>query len=509
MIGTFSKQLMLAALFIAAPAQATDATELRKLLGYGGFIHNLKNYVLRNDNTHRETAALQLDQSLTILNDTLTANPGHEHALALIATLEQYREQLATAQSMIEAGADPVTVDRVIMVNDSAALAALAALERWDAQDNLAADRAERTVQGIQVAALVAVLIAAGVYARYWRARTLARRVLAKNVDLEQRDRHIGLLLSALSEVRDTAGIAIFEYDARTRNVHKSNSLASLFQGDSTPKTLSDALALFPEQCRDLVKRNLNQSAALDTRREFEADGGDMRLRITLEPINEGASVLCMVQRQLTVPRESLEEQRKTLSDLADTRADRIRKLRAGLKKAQIDLVNLQKAAHKDPLTNTFNRLGFGERLRSEVQRARRKDQTLGILMVDIDHFKEVNDTYGHAVGDNALQLLANTLEGLVRSQGGDIVGRLGGDEFIVVLADATAAHGERTLKMARAMLNEEPIPDCPDETRRVKISGGAVTLNPATDKPGEVIKLADAALYRQKEVRHLHSSTT
>ena len=506
MIGTFSKQLMLAALFIAAPAQATDATELRKLLGYGGFIHNLKNYVLRNDNTHHETAALQLEQSLQILNDTLAANPGHEHALALNATLTQYREQLATAQRMIEAGADPATVDDAIMVNDSAALAAL---ERWDAQDNLAAERAALTVQGIQVAALVAFLIAAAIYARYWRARTLTRRVLAKNADLEQRDRHIGLLLSALSEVRDTAGIAIFEYDAQTRNVHKSNSLASLFQGDSTPKTLGDALALFPEQCRELVKRNLSQSAALDTRREFEADGGDMRLRITLEPINDGASVLCMVQRQLTVPRESLEEQRKTLSDLADTRADRIRKLRAGLKKAQIDLVNLQKAAHKDPLTNTLNRLGFGERLRSEVQRARRKDQTLGILMVDIDHFKEVNDTYGHAVGDNALQLLANTLEGLVRSQGGDIVGRLGGDEFIVVLADATAAHGERTLKMARTMLNEEPIPDCPDETRRVKISGGAVTLNPATDEPGEVIKLADAALYRQKEVRHLHSSTT
>ncbi|WP_420550921.1 diguanylate cyclase [Litorivicinus lipolyticus] len=496
--------LLLGWVLCAGSAMAGDVNELRKLLGYGGFIHNLKNYVLRNDDTHRESAQVQLSSALKLVDRVLIAHPGHEHASTLRVTLQRYQNQLDTAQTLIESGADPTTVDRMIVTNDNPALAAI---ERWEALEQQSIQRAEHSSQLMHFGAVLLALVAATMC---WRNIRLARR--ARDMDshftrLQDHERQVGRLLNSLSTVRDTAGIAIFEYIANDQTISKGSSLASLFEGDAPPTTLDAAMGLFPAEFREPLARNLRQSVSLDSHREFDLANHDLRLRVTLEPILSSGRVLCMVQRQLAVPRDSLEEQRKTLSELADTRADRIRKLRSGLKKAQIDLVNLQKAAHKDPLTNTFNRLGFGERLRSEVQRARRKDQTLGILMVDIDHFKEVNDTFGHAIGDNALQLLANTLEGLVRSQGGDIVGRLGGDEFIVVLADATASHAERTLKMARAMLNEEPIPECPDINVRVQISGGSVTLNPATDEPGEVIKLADAALYRQKEVRHLNSN--
>ena len=95
----------------------------------------------------------------------------------------------------------------------------------------------------------------------------------------------------------------------------------------------------------------------------------------------------------------------------------------------------LEQMATRDPLTGLLNRREMSRVLDEELQRARRYQRPMAVLWVDFDHFKDVNDTYGHAAGDAVLEYVASTLVEHVRES--DIVGRIGGDEFAVILAQA------------------------------------------------------------------------
>ncbi len=113
--------------------------------------------------------------------------------------------------------------------------------------------------------------------------------------------------------------------------------------------------------------------------------------------------------------------------------------------------------AHFDPLTNLLNRRGFEERARQELKRATRSSTPVSLLMIDANDFKRINDTWGHQVGDRALQAIANGIRARVRQY--DVVGRLGGDEFAVLLpgldGDAAAALIPRLLESIAAQPTE------------------------------------------------------
>lgn len=117
-----------------------------------------------------------------------------------------------------------------------------------------------------------------------------------------------------------------------------------------------------------------------------------------------------------------------------------IRAAVAAIRKAQViettmaDKARLEQLASTDPLTQLLNRRALTERLAGELDRARRYNHALALLMVDLDHFKQVNDTYGHPVGDQVLREIADTLLREVRTV--DIVARYGGEEFVVVLPE-------------------------------------------------------------------------
>ena len=94
----------------------------------------------------------------------------------------------------------------------------------------------------------------------------------------------------------------------------------------------------------------------------------------------------------------------------------------------------LWKQAHHDPLTGVYNRRYFNQVLEQEIPRSKRYDHPIGFLMIDVNHFKEINDRYGHQVGDEVLQEVAKLLQGQVR--GSDVVIRYGGDEFLLLLIE-------------------------------------------------------------------------
>ena len=114
------------------------------------------------------------------------------------------------------------------------------------------------------------------------------------------------------------------------------------------------------------------------------------------------------------------------------------------------DNARLEVLAHTDPLTQVLNRRALTVRLTSELERARRYDSVLTLLMVDVDHFKRINDTLGHLVGDDVLREIAALLQDAVRSV--DVVARYGGEEFVVVLPEtAPGRRGDVRRTTARA----------------------------------------------------------
>lgn len=159
----------------------------------------------------------------------------------------------------------------------------------------------------------------------------------------------------------------------------------------------------------------------------------------------------------------------------------------------------LEQLAARDGLTGIANRRSFDERLNNEWQRERRDLGALSLLMIDVDHFKRYNDTYGHQAGDHCLQQIAIALEHEVYRPG-DLVARYGGEEFAVIL---TATDAEGASKVARRILDRVAglaIPHGGSETGCVTLSIGASTLLP---QPGmtqdDLIASADNALYRAK----------
>ena len=157
----------------------------------------------------------------------------------------------------------------------------------------------------------------------------------------------------------------------------------------------------------------------------------------------------------------------------------------------------LHEEAIRDPLTGLYNRRHLDEMLHIELSRSKRAGTPLTILLLDIDHFKNINDTHGHQIGDVALQSVATILKTNVRV--GDVVCRYGGEEFILVFPGMKAMDGHVRAEVLRTLVTLQTITN-EDQTLSVTISiGGSVYPQDGTTAD-ELVSLADQALYRAKQ---------
>ncbi|MBP2298381.1 sensor domain-containing diguanylate cyclase [Azospirillum picis] len=158
----------------------------------------------------------------------------------------------------------------------------------------------------------------------------------------------------------------------------------------------------------------------------------------------------------------------------------------------------LRDMASRDPLTGIFNRRSFMDMARAQLARAHRFHEPLSVFVLDVDHFKRINDTFGHASGDDALRMVAAGCQAILREY--DILGRLGGEEFVVVLPGATADESRVVAERVRRHLARMQI-ETADGSFRLTASIGIAGLEGATDTLERAIHRADLALYRAKHM--------
>lgn len=156
----------------------------------------------------------------------------------------------------------------------------------------------------------------------------------------------------------------------------------------------------------------------------------------------------------------------------------------------------LYQRATRDALTGVFNRGHFVEMSNMEIDRARRFAEPLSVAMIDIDHFKGINDIYGHAAGDKVIIALTQGVSGFIRKI--DFVGRIGGEEFALLLPRANKEPALEVAQRLRLALSERVV-DIGGAEVNFTVSIGVAALRPTTRDLADLMRNADAALYKAK----------
>ena len=178
------------------------------------------------------------------------------------------------------------------------------------------------------------------------------------------------------------------------------------------------------------------------------------------------------------------------LSAVVSERAQTLKELRAALH-------NLHTQAVTDPLTRLLNRRYLAEFLPREMIRAQRKGDSLAVAMIDLDHFKRFNDSFGHEAGDLVLTRVAQLLMAHIR--GSDIACRHGGEEFVLVLPDTTLEGAQRRAEEIRAAVKELQLHHRAKPLGPITVSLGLALFPDHTAGPDSLIRVADEALYEAK----------
>ena len=163
--------------------------------------------------------------------------------------------------------------------------------------------------------------------------------------------------------------------------------------------------------------------------------------------------------------------------------------------------LNLRDTLHqqsmRDPLTGLYNRRFLDESLNREIHQAKRNKRTIGVILLDVDHFKSYNDEFGHEAGDLILKSLADTFQSNIRK--GDIPCRVGGEEFLLLMPETTEQATIERAETLRQLAAESKVIYKGQELKSITISLGVSFYPRHANKPEELIQKADAALYKAK----------
>ncbi len=230
--------------------------------------------------------------------------------------------------------------------------------------------------------------------------------------------------------------------------------------------------------------------------REIDALGDHLQQSPDMSSMHrELESRLGAITSHLKTFREREEARERDWQARSAQMTQRIGELEHSAQTMEASLRQEHQLASTDPLTGLANRAVFQQRMVLACKEAAQAGTSACLLMLDIDHFKQINDHFGHAAGDRALRIVAEQLKARLRAD--DLLARYGGEEFVVVLPGTTAQAGYGVAEELRSCIEgigfrgaEQPV--------RITLSGGVTTLHP-DDTPERAFERADRALYRAK----------
>jgi len=190
---------------------------------------------------------------------------------------------------------------------------------------------------------------------------------------------------------------------------------------------------------------------------------------------------------------------RETVRHKQEGEQARIENLSGQVKILRQELEHAKEESFRDGLTGTYNRRAFDDRLQSLVERNLIHRQDFALLVLDIDDFKSVNDTYGHPVGDRVILAVANTCNQMVRSD--DFLARYGGEEFVIILPGASRRNAAKKAKQICQTINSTRYTlgsDAVEESLSLTVSIGVAAFKRG-DTAATVLERADLALYKAK----------
>jgi diguanylate cyclase (GGDEF)-like protein len=161
------------------------------------------------------------------------------------------------------------------------------------------------------------------------------------------------------------------------------------------------------------------------------------------------------------------------------------------------DQAKLAELAIRDSLTGLYNRREFERLLNDEIHRFRRHGHPVSLLIIDIDHFKQINDRYGHQVGDEALRTVADIITN--ESRTGDVIARYGGEELAVILPETGAENATILAERTCQAIAEFPVMISPKEVIPITVSIGAATVPDNANAARDLVTAADLAMYEAK----------
>lgn len=292
------------------------------------------------------------------------------------------------------------------------------------------------------------------------------------------------LTILAMNKVNESAGRVVFcdgvdsnqFTEKRFTLSDKGIFVLAMMRNRPVERTFSPGYNEYVPRLSDNEKRNLNlrQLFVMPVATETDAATADL--------------AICLESSSARPYSEHEKELLKAFAGVAGFAYDRARKFEHG-----------RDLAMRDGLTGLINHRTLHESLRSEKVRADRKKYNIGVLMMDIDHFKHVNDTYGHPIGDVVIKGIADTISGEIRKEI-DIVARYGGEEFVVGLVETTGEGMIETAERIRKAVQKLVFDVHQAEPLKVTVSIGAFLVEPEFHDMKKAVNNADQALYRAKE---------
>ena len=275
---------------------------------------------------------------------------------------------------------------------------------------------------------------------------------------------------------------------------------------DPTVTELPIDLTRYPEVVAALEtgRPMLVQDAQTDplfahTRDVWHAEGREVRLRsvvtlpFALDRWRSGVLFLRTERMERSLTREDVD-----FADVIVKAAVAAMKRAQALELTRADNRRLEELATRDPLTRLLNRRALLERLSAEVDRCRRFEKPVSILLLDLDHFKTINDGYGHLVGDDVLRQTAALLDTAARTV--DVVARYGGEEFVVILPETTPDGALIFAERLRERIGTHPFDVGGREPLHLTTSIGIASFpSPRVESTEDLFARADEALYRAK----------